>query len=358
MIRPLLLAAAASLILGSAPPKPAAADVPAREDCRDEDGIDRCDPEQQRRVRERFGVSPIESHREAGDQVRRAFYVDGYGNDVVAIVFIRPKGQEPQLWVHFPRWSDGERAEPLRVPVPQTVWDSVLERSRYFDRRLMPDPQSRGNGTVICSESPVYTVEAADPLEPGSVDVALRRRTERACDGGLTEVYAEELQRAAVPLLPHCAKLDLRLHGTEASLLAFCAKLAGDRLAAADVLNRSNPFRLLRQPGDFTKLDGLFQYQAIVDWNGERNEGLGSAHKFWAEKATERSGTFFYEKVEGKTARLVHLRGSLVRWVAGSEGENLASERARFEQVWTNDYGTFVISRITVGPFVRQPRAR
>ena len=68
-----------------------------------------------------FGVSPIEAHAAGGDLVRRAFFVDGYGRDVVAISFIRPRGAPPELVVHVPRGEGGEVPEPMRTEVAAAV---------------------------------------------------------------------------------------------------------------------------------------------------------------------------------------------------------------------------------------------
>ena len=137
ILKTVLLPALALLLLGFAPArKPESNGYPPAGDCHDDRLVDRCSAEQQRRVRELFGVGTIEAHRDAGDQVRRAFYVDGYGRDVVAIVFIRPKGGDPALSVHFPREENGRRPEPLRVPVPAAAWQEAIERSAHFDRAL------------------------------------------------------------------------------------------------------------------------------------------------------------------------------------------------------------------------------
>ncbi|HEV2746991.1 MAG TPA: hypothetical protein VGW34_06795 [Allosphingosinicella sp.] len=325
-------------------------------DCHDDDMVDRCNAEQQRRVRELFGVKPIEAHRDAGDQVRRAFYVDGYGNDVVAIAFVRPKGDDPELWVHFPRERDGKRKAPLQASVPQAVWDGVIKRSDHFDRQLAPLPSAASSDEVImCMHSWVYTVEATDPSDPGSDSATVRRRTEDACDDGLTEAYAAELPRAAVPLLPPCARLDPSQHRNEASLLSACRLLSGDRLAAAAVLNRVRPFQHIRTAADAVHLEGLFHYQATVDWNGERNAGDGSAAKFWTDKVVTSEGAdFYYEAIDGKSPNQVRLSGWLIRWVDVPEGKDSVYERARVEQVWTDEQGDFAIRSVTVGPFKRQ----
>ena len=357
--RALLLTASACLILGFAPAsKPRAAAVPATKDCSDNRGVDRCRPEQQRRVRDLFGVKPIEAHRDAGDQVRRAFYVDGYGHDVVAIAFVRPKGGDPSLWVHFPRGSDGKRSEPLSAPVPLETWRGVIERSVHFDRQLVPLP---GEGAPVpgeirlCLHGSTYTVEGADPANGEHRSGTLRRRTENGCDNGLTEAYALELQRAAVPLLAPCARLDPRQYGSEAKLLSTCQILAGDRLAAAEVANRAYSLGFMREAKE-GQLTELFRYEATVDWNGERNAGAGSASRFWTAKALEGGGTdFYYHEIEGKSPSRVVLKGMLYRSIEVPDGAPSRDLVAQVEQVWTDNGGGFAILSATVGPFEPGP---
>lgn len=358
MLRTLLLTLSAWLILGFAPAKPPK-DYPPPGDCNDDRMVDRCRPEQQRRVRELFGLQPIEAHRDAGDQVRRAFYVDGYGRDVVAIVFIRPKGGDPALSVHFPRDGSGRRSEPLRAAVPKAAWDSVIERSAHFARGLAPPPPAmpapNGDQVInICIHSWVYTVEASDPPQGEHEAANIRWKTEDGCDNGLAEAYAHELERAAVSLLPQCDLLDRSQHRSEASLLSACSMLAGDRLAAAEVLNRT---RVFRSPDDSDRLAAIFRYDATVDWNGERNAAGIPAAKFWHSKTSGEGGSRFYvNAVEGKSSGQVIVKGHLYRSVAASEGTAEVDEVAPVEQLWADDQGDFVIRSVAVGAFEREPR--
>lgn len=71
-------------------------------ECSDDNGVDRCSAEQHRRVLDLFGLNPIEEHVRAGDQVRRAFYVDGYGGDLLALSFVRAPGRDPRFTSTFP----------------------------------------------------------------------------------------------------------------------------------------------------------------------------------------------------------------------------------------------------------------
>ena len=343
---------AAVFLVFSLQAAPAAGQGAVDRNCSDDRGIDRCSAEQQRRTRERFGVPSIEEHGAAGDQVRRAFYVDGYGRDLVAIVFVRPRGREPELRVHFFQDDEGaERWEPLVAPVPGPVWEDVIRRSEHFDRELvgLPPPPPESNVIILCIHSWVFTVEAVDP---GGEDEqpTIRRRTEDGCQNGLAEAYADELERAAVPLIPHCARLDPELHRGHASLLAACGALSGDRLAAAVVMNRVSLFRHIREPEDASVISSLFEHDSVVDWNGERNEGPWSAAAFWASKVGVGDGgiPFFYSNVHGESADRVRATGMLSR--LGAEDGH---ETALVEQIWTRDGSDFIIESISVGPFER-----
>ena len=342
---------AAVFLVFSLQAAPAAGQAPVDRNCSDDRGIDRCSAEQQRRTRERFGVPSIEEHAAAGDQVRRAFYVDGYGRDLVAIVFVRPRGREPELRVHFFQDEGAERWEPLVAPVPGPVWEDVIRRSEHFDRELvgLPPPPPESNVITFCLHSWVFTVEAVDPAEEDEQPV-VRRRTEDACQDGLAEAYAGELERAAVPLIPHCARLDPQLHRGHASLLAACGALSGDRLAAAEVMNRVSLFRNITEPEDASVISSLFEPDSIVDWNGERNEGPWSAATFWAAKVGIGDGgiPFFYSNVHGESADRVRVTGMLSRPLAGG-----AYETALVEQIWARDGSAFSIESISVGPFQR-----
>jgi hypothetical protein len=332
--------------------------APAQEgegrDCRDDRGIDRCAAEEQRRVRELFGVKAIEAHRDAGDQVRRAFYVDGYGRDLIAIAFVRPRAGDPELWVHFPREAGDKRADALRAPVPEEVWDKIIARSDHFDRELVPLPKVKSDDIIICMHSWVMTVEATDPAEFEGEQPTLRRRTEDACDDGLVEAYSTELQDAAVPLLAPCARLDPPQHRNSALLLAACGMLRGDRLAAAAVMNRASGFRRVDGPESANLLKPLFDYRAKVDWNGERNRDDGSAAAFWAGKVVDGDASFFLGTLEGETASRVRVAATLERRVEGTVDGEHPIERASVEQIWMlNQGGDFVVESAKVGPFER-----
>jgi len=332
-------------------PSLASAQPAADPNCRDDRGVDRCAEAQQGRVRALFGMRPIEEHRAAGDQARRVFYVDGYGRDLIAIAFVRARGQDPTLWVHYPQVQGERRSEPLRAPVPLAVWEDILRRSHNFERSFAPRPGA-DPAASICLHSWVYTIEAADPAT-GYRPASLRRKTEDSCEGGPGGIYAREMERAALALIPHCAALDPAQHRNPASMLAACRILRGDRLAAAEALNRAGVLRRMSTPAEMGLMHGRFGYRAVIDWNGARNEGQGSALAFWIRKVGEEGRpSLFFEAVEGESADRVRLIAMLSRSLEVPEGRQSRYERARVEQIWVRDAGgDFEIEQVTVGPW-------
>lgn len=279
------------LVALSAPPAVAGQNVPA--ECSDDRGVNRCSIEQHRRVLESYGMKPIEVHAAAGDQVRRIFYVDGYGKDLLAISFIRSAGRDPMLTIRVPR-SEGAAAEVGETLVPEQVWDQVIAGSEHFDRALAP--RAGREMPPICMHSWVYTIEAADVVENGSQRPAVRRETEDACEGGLGQVFASQVAELAVPFFPYCAALDRSQQRNSATLLNTCAALRGDRLAAAKAHNQLLKLNQLSNPLLTEASLNIFQYRASLDWNGEQIGGDQQA-------AARRGGS-------GKTRHPAHTFGS------------------------------------------------
>jgi len=330
--------------------------------CTDDRGLDRCVADQQARTRALFGVRSIEQHRDAGDQVRRVFYVDGYGRDTIAISFVRAPGREPIAYLHFPNRQDRPANRSLEAPVPELVWNDILRRSANFDRSFTPRPATQrqpgeDQEIAICLHSWVYTIEAYDPARPSGERAALRRKTEDACENGPGEAFAWELQAAALPLFPFCAALDPDQHRNPASQLAACSLLSGDRLAAASVMNRLDSFRRARRPEDGRILSGIFDFRARIDWQGSVSVSSGAhPENLWLERlAADGAPAFFYESIEGLSADRVRVRGSLHRSVDGSEGTEATRSLAPVEMIWTfTGVREFQVESVTVGAWVVQ----
>lgn len=350
----LFVAVVFSLFLAAAP---AVAQPRPNPDCRDDNGVNRCAEAQQGRVRALFGVRSIEEYQAAGDQVRRVFYVDGYGRDLILIAFVRAPGRDPTLWVHFPRREGEPATEPLQAAVPRLDWEDVLFRSALFDRDLVPR-QPPPNTIPICMHNWGYTVEATDPARSQHEPATVRRATEHGCGASLVRFFAVEAQKAALPLLPYCARLDPGQHRNPAAQLAACRTLRGDRMAAAEALNRAGAFPQVDGPGDVVLIADRFAQGAVVDWNGERNQGDSSAALFWATKVGEAGhANFFYDSVEGLSGTRVRLTGFLSRSVEEPGSDRSTIHRARVEQIWAvTPIQEFQVERATVGPWEAAPQ--
>ena len=335
-----MLAAALSMLL-------AAAQTQGNANCADDRGRDRCAASAQQEMRTLYGVPSIEELAAAGAEVRRIFFVDGYGSDLVLIAFVRAPGRDPELQVHYPRQEGRTSAEPVRVAVTQAVWTEIAARGSTFDRNFAPIP---GRGGSMCLHSWVYLIEAAEPSRYPGRPFGVRRKVEDACQQDPGQAYAQEMQRIALPLVPHCAALDPDQHRNAASTFSFCRRLHGDRLAAAEVANIAMAFRSLRGSADAGRIAGLFADETAIEWAGEQYRGPGyRAGEFWASRSAPRAGTvtnLALERFDGETGARVRMVGRLSRSLGN------AVETAAVEQIWGRDVnGAMRLERATVGPW-------
>lgn len=309
-----------------------------------------CGPERQRTLQELYGVVSIEVNRAAGDQVRRVFYVDGYGTDTLAVSFLRARGKEPTVSVYLPR-KNGQSVEPLVATVPEDTWNDVLERSHYFDRRLVALPPADTGLDTICMHAWTYTVEATDPQIPGRAADGVRRMTDDTCGvDGLVSEYARFLADSALSLLSYCRGLDARLFRNTATMLETCGRLRGDRNAAAVVMNRME--ELQRAAGLEHTVDlrhFFFGASAVLDWNGERREG--DVTDFWTEQFGSRSPFHMeVDRATGEHSRNVRVEGRVVRVSSARR------DAAPLVMIWGRDHNNdFVIESVKVGAFTPVP---
>jgi hypothetical protein len=345
----LIAAAALSAGSGAAAQRPPQQRPAVPPECSDDRGVDRCSAEQHRRVLSLYGLAPIERLLEEGAQVRRVFFVDGYGRDLVALNFVRARGGDPAVTVHHPAREGAPPADPMRALLPMAAWRDVLLRSSHFDRRLAPRAEApRPREEInICLHSWVFTVEAADPDAEGR-GAGTRRAVQDACSEGMVAPLATALAEVALPLFPPCAALDPRRHRGAAGQLAGCARLEGDRHAAAEVVNESAVLLDARGPDDLRQLGPHFLEEAVIDWNGERLSGDALAEA-WIERTLRPTRTSLYlERYRGESTDRVRARGSLIR-----RDSDQATSEAPVEITWLRARGFGPrIERITVGAFV------
>ncbi|HEX8644651.1 MAG TPA: hypothetical protein VF702_12145 [Allosphingosinicella sp.] len=341
-----LLGAVTALAAASLAAAQPAARPPVDRNCSDDRGVDRCSTEQHRNVLQLYGLPPIERMRDEGAQVRRVFYVDGYGRDLIALTFIRARGADPTATVHFPRPAGGPARPPLSSSVPAALWSDVLARSQHFDRALVPRADAQDN---ICLHSWVFTAEAVDPPNWARRTAVVRRAVQDACNDGLVQPLSISLAELALPLFPHCAILDPDFHRGPAARLAACGMLSGDRFSAAEVLNRMRPMLGHLDADELRALRPLFLEEAVLDWGGQLTQRQEVAAT-WLRNLSEPRTGLYVQSIEGESADRVRIRGTLGRTMDDETAE------APVEMVWSRVRGFEPrIERITVGAFRRPP---
>jgi hypothetical protein len=320
------------------------AESQVNEVCRANRTSDACIMARTEQVRSAYDVPPLETHRIAGDRVRQAFY----SFDVLPVVsFVAPPGGPATVTVRYPRMRDGSTPEPLRAAVPAWAWREVLALPEPFD--APPSAPQRGS---TCLDGATYLAEAVDPGQPIGRPATMRQRLGHDCERGPVPAYATAIAARALSLLPPCTRIDEPSHAWPIVRLLACRTLRGDRMAAADVLNRARGFGMTHNAGDTARLAGLFSARSELHWDGARQAGDPAV--VWAARAAPSLGVtgFSVEAVEGINGRRVRLTGRLSRTVDTSRGASTGAETAQVEQLWRRDRdGLFRVVRATVGPW-------
>lgn len=214
--------------------------------CGDDDGTDRCDDAVQSKMRALYGWESAENLTQAGVTFRRMMFVDGYGNDIVAIEFTRKPGRSPRVQIETPRLADRIRPNELSAAVNQEDWDEIISRSEFFDLKLAREVKAASSDSDVmklCLHSWFVVAEAGDAprlqsntIPSETVLASVRRDAEGACAGGMTVSYAFQTADVALGLLPECQSISRESVRNIPQLLAKCHLLGGDRLAATDAL--------------------------------------------------------------------------------------------------------------------------
>ena len=319
---------------------------PVSNACLDDDHNNRCSPARQAEMRALYRVPPIEAY--SGATVRRVFFVDGYGNDTVAIEFVRAAGKDPLARVNFPKVKSAEPIAPIEGALSAEQWQQIIESSEHFDRKFASKYAPRAGasrkgknnedeGVALCLHSWVYWAEAIDRQGPP------RSTVDDACNDQPVEQFAWFAARHARQSIPYCAALDKQFSRNDATLLRTCSLLTGDRLAAAEVWNRAKGFRSLDTPGG---LDELPAYDFALDYQGKKLTH-DQAKAFWRSlMAAQNSPQFYYDSVHGLNADRVVVTGELNQLV----GDDLY-QTADIEIQWQRDGGTLNVESIKVGQY-------
>lgn len=334
MIRHVLMLASLTLAV------PAAAQE-AR--CKDDRGQERCTTAAEAKQNALYGVPAIDDPTLRTSRTIRAFFVDGYGNDIGMIAFSRPDGSDPGVVWRAPGSADGKRpGRSMTAPVPLATWDTLVADGRYFERSFAPRATGSWNDAPICLHSWVVRVEAVD------ADGTLRRRTQDMCgDDTIAGRYGFSVAATAVATFPYCALLDLAKTRNNVTRLFDCSQLSGDRPAAAAAWNRyrSDWFANPRGPDFARAIAYLFYDSAEVSWPGKGTvTGMTAAAQLWAASAGDTH--FFIERVVGDTPDRVRIEGRM-RDLRPPEGDTTPRP---FTMVWTRENGfDFRLRRFTTG---------
>lgn len=332
----------------------------ARPDCFDDNLTDRCSEAEQVRVRELLGVASAEAELAAGVEMYRAFYVDGYGNDLPAVTFERRPGAPPSVVVN------GFRGRRLSGVVSAEVWNQVRRDARYVDRQLTPRPIAEEGGDVrICLHSWVVTVEVAGPSSSDAPIPPLRRKTQDTCEEGLAAQYAFGLATAALEALHPCGELDPKQYRNDLMRLASCLGLEGDQLAVIEYLNGRDQQANVIPEDQSADVWGRwlgFSNTRSIDWNGTHvietpaRPGVPriSVASFLAERSAELGEMWLgVEHIRGDSSTQISVEGDI--WISDrADPSNTKGLKAPYEQTWRADGpGGWRLQSWTVGAFSR-----
>ena len=315
---------------------------PMTDPCRDDRGGNRCAAAEQQRMRALYRVEPITAF--ASGTSRRLFFVDGYGNDTIAIHFQRPPGQDPIVTVNFPKVPGEAPIAPLKATLTADQWTNMIDASQYFDRSFAPPKRNSANNdedVVICIHSWVYWGEATDPGKTA------RSVTQDSCNDAPIKQFAWTAVKLARSVFPHCAMLDPQFSRNDATLLRACEGLTGDRIAAAEVFNRGEAFRRIGSSDPDGGIDRFSAWELVINYQGRETKGR-DAEKLWRSLFVAKDHpNFYYDWIKGIDAETVIVSGGL--YLTGAvEGKD---QIAPVELRWEKEADRFDLTSITIGPY-------
>ncbi len=189
----------------------------------------------------------------------------------------------------------------------------------------------------------------------------VRRRTESACGGGLTNRFAFDLVSRAIKVFPDCDALNPEDHRNDASRLKTCVGFKGDRLAAAELMNQVG-WRVVPGEGADTELAWLRTFggnaNVKLTWAGAQIIGSGGfgnntvADFLIREKAQQPSLRGYIEGFNGVSSTRVETTGRMQMETTGDR-----IQTAPFRQLWLWDSAglSWKLDSWTVDPFTVTP---
>ncbi|GAA0625805.1 hypothetical protein GCM10009422_23120 [Brevundimonas kwangchunensis] len=320
----LIVFAAIAALAGLAGQEPAVS-----RDCRDDNGVNRCDSGPRAETLARFSAPTIEADAASGAEVYRVLMVDGYGQDLPVIAFERRPGSSPQAVVYA---ADGRK---LTASVGVELWGRVQREFRFADFAVAHEPPLLDGRPMppVCLHAWVTTVEMANsPLDRSRL-APVRRRTDNTCSGGLTTQSAFGLADLALEAFPQCEALDAQSYRSAVNRLGACAELDGDVIAAAQA--RSALMKVEWRRTDeavdayWRRYTGM-NATPTVTWDGETVAGElhgREVAEFLAAKFAEHPVRMVAERTTGLDSKHVEVTGVL-------QPANAGEVLGVYSQVW------------------------
>lgn len=326
--------------------------------CSDDAGNDRCEATAIATQNRLFGLPSVADLVADGTQVRRAIFVDGYGRDLLAISFIRPRGREPMVELRRPRQPELTSLAPL----DPRIWQRSIDAGTVFDRELVPLPAPADDSIAICLHAWSMRAEAGDPVRQRfngirmvDIPAVTRSRVQGGCAEGLASAYAFALADLAIEALPLCQLIDPAQQRNNVTRLSACMSFSGDRAAAANVYNAAKTWLNLtgdvRQPNfSAGRWPLLFAGNARFDLAGSEPSPTGdAASRLLDWLKGQRHSQFGLYRFDGIDADTVIATGEVVRNLASDEATEVADLQVR----WTLSNGDAVIETVAIGMFRR-----
>lgn len=301
--------------------------------CIDDNGADRC-----ARLAEdarTLGMPALDQEQTSGTEVYRILQIDGYGRLMPGIAYERRAGFSPQVVVY------GNEGARMSAPVSPEEWRAVQGMARFADRELAALPDEQPNALAgICMHSWLSTVEIANGAQRGVPNQPIRRRTESACGGGLTTMFAFDLTAMAIKRFPDCDLLDKADYRNDMTRLEQCLRFKGDRLAAVELMNQVG-WRFVPDDAEDKALAWARRLQprqsTRLDWGGTITTGGGGARSpvaaFMAQLQTQNPGLRGYiSTLNAVSSTRVEARGRMD--MSGPDDTDLT---APFTQTWVWD---------------------
>lgn len=308
--------------------------------CKDDKGQDRCTEAAQSQMRDAMGMSPIADLARSGAIVRRVSYIDGYGNNLIGIEFVRAPASDPIVRVILPQ-RQGRDRQVMEAPIDPDRWATVITGSANADRAYIA--ASNADTVNICLHSWVMLFEAADQQNGRS---GVRSRLSNGCGASPVAEFSMLAAKEAVAVFVPCDRLEPTNYRNDASLLAACFTLQGDRLAAAEFVNRTDGLGSLN--GSAQKaLKFANSYKLTVNWNGRTASGDAAQALILSQLPEDGRADITIREARGLTPSTGTATGMLHRRPS-SLGKTV--DEADVTLSWDLQWGQ-PVTAVTVGPW-------